>query len=66
MVYVEGPRLPMARQDWSAFCAGLRNGATTFHTLSFQRVLALAAIAAPLDPVWPEVSAWVERKVARA
>lgn len=66
VLYVDGPRLPMARKDWSAFRAVLRDGPMTFHSLSFQRVLALAALAAPLDPVWPKLAAWVEGKVAQA
>jgi hypothetical protein len=65
VVYVDATRLPMARKDWTAFRATLRDDAMPFRTLSFQRVLALAASAAPNDPVWPELIAWVEDKVAR-
>ncbi|MCC7358631.1 MAG: hypothetical protein IT317_04095 [Anaerolineales bacterium] len=65
VVYVDATRLPMARKDWTAFRAILRDDAMPFHTLSFQRVLVLAAAAAPHDPVWPELTAWVEGKIAR-
>ncbi len=64
VVYVDTPRLPMARKDWTAFRTVLREDAMPFRTLSFQRVVALAAMAAPDDLVWPELAAWVERKVA--
>jgi hypothetical protein len=64
VVYVDAPRLPMARKDWTALRAVLREDTMPFRTLSFQRVLALAAVTAPTDPIWPELTAWVERKVA--
>jgi hypothetical protein len=54
VVYVDAPWLSMARKDWTSFRAVLREGAMSFRTLSFQRVLALAATAAPDDPVWPD------------
>jgi len=65
VAYVDATRLPMARKDWTAFRAILRDDAMPFQTLSFQRVLALAASAAPDDPTWPDLTAWVEGKIAR-
>jgi hypothetical protein len=65
VVYVDATRLPMARKDWTAFRAILRDGAMPFQTLSFQWVLALAASVAPDDPVGPELKTWVEGKIAR-
>jgi hypothetical protein len=64
VVYVDAPRLPMARKDWTAFRASLREDAMPFRARTFQRVLALAAVAVPNNPIWPALTAWVEHKVA--
>ncbi len=63
VVYVDATRPPMASKDWTAFQAILHDDAMPCRTLSFQHVPALAA-AAPDDPVWPELTVWVEQKVA--
>ena len=66
VVYVDRKGLAMAHKDWTPFRAVLRGGGVSFHTLTFQRVLELAAQSAPQDQVWPELRAWVETKIELA
>ncbi len=65
VVYVERRGLAMARYDWAPFRVALRPE-VSFNTLSFQRVLELAAMVAPQDQEWPKLQTWVETKISQA
>lgn len=68
VVYADGPGLPMAARvgspDWRWLEARVNLAAVTFRAISYQALLALAASAAPPDPIWPELLKWVQRKIA--
>jgi hypothetical protein len=67
VVYVDRKGLAMARKDWAPLRAALRrDAAVSFHTLTFQRVLAMAAQSAPDDRVWSDLTEWVEKKISKA
>ena len=65
VVYVERRGLAMARYNWAPFRVALRPE-VSFNTLSFQRVLELAAMVAPQDQEWPKLQTWVETKISQA
>lgn len=67
LAYADGPGLPVSRrvksQDWANFLSHLRPEAITCAAVSVQSIVKLASEAAPADPIWPELAAWVERKI---
>jgi hypothetical protein len=68
VVYADWPGLPMAERirlaEWRWLESRVDPAAIRFRTLSFQAMAELARQALPADPVWPELAAWVEGKIA--
>lgn len=68
VVYADGPGLPMAErvksEEWQRFESRLQPETVLFQTRSFQAIVELARAAVPSDPMWPELAAWVNRKIA--
>ncbi len=68
VIYADEPRLPMATRvrqpEWQRLQSLVNPAAVTFRAQSYQRLLALASRADPADEVWPELSLWVDRKIA--
>ena len=70
MVYADGPGLPMAgrigQPEWAWLRSRVDPAAVEFQALSFQTVVDIARQASPANPVWPELAAWVQRKIDSA
>jgi hypothetical protein len=68
VVYADWPGLPMAERvgaaEWRWLESRVDPAAISFRTLSFQALAALACQAVPDDPLWPELTAWIERKIS--
>jgi hypothetical protein len=68
VVYADGPGLSMASRIGSAEWLWLKSrvdpAEVTFEALSYQALVALAQRASPASPVWPELAAWVNRKIS--
>jgi len=67
LAYADGPTLPVAGHvrslDWQTFLGHTRPEAIQCHAVSFQEILGLIQKAAPDNPVWSELSAWVDNKI---
>lgn len=67
LAYADGPNLPIARHlrngRWQSFVNHMRPEAICVKAMSYQALLELAHTVAPADPVWPELTTWVERKI---
>ena len=67
VIYADGRGLPMAgrigQPEWNWLCSRVDTGAVRFEALSFQAVVELARQASPSNRVWPELAAWVQRKI---
>lgn len=68
VAYADVPGLGMARRvqspEWERLHGRLQPNTVSLHTLSYQSLIALAQAAAPTDPVWPALAAWVAGKLA--
>ena len=68
VVYADWPGLPMAERvgaaEWRWLESRVDPAAISFRTLSFQAIAELACQAVPGDPLWPELTAWIERKIS--
>jgi hypothetical protein len=67
VVYADGPGLSMAGRihtpEWQWLNSRVEPTAVTFRTMSYQTLLRLAREVSPANPVWPELTAWVNRKI---
>ena len=67
VVYADHPSLPMAQRvrqpAWRALTEAVYPQTIIFRALSFQSLLSLACGAAPGNPLWLELTAWVQRKL---
>jgi hypothetical protein len=67
VVYADGPGLPMAARvrgaEWQWLEARINPAVVKFQAISYQALLDLAQASAPGDPIWPELAAWVARKI---
>ena len=59
--------MPMAARvksaEWQRLEGRLQPSAVTFRAMSYQTVLRLAVESAPDDATWPDLAAWVQRKM---
>jgi hypothetical protein len=67
VAYADGPGLAMAQRvhgsDWQWLTSRVDPAAVAFRALPIQALISIAQQSVPDDPVWPELSAWVKRKI---
>lgn len=68
LAYADAPNLPIAQHiqsgAWQNFVQHVRPRVIGIGALSYQALIQLAITATPMDSVWPELEAWVVRKIA--